>query len=72
MLETDPFKADDSAITVDISPRGVSVQTNLALVPGEWVKVIAKGEFKQGIPALVVWVRKDEFSHSIFAGLELF
>ena len=72
VFEADPFKSDDSAITVDISPRGVSVQTNLALVPGEWVKVIAKGEFKQAIPALVIWVRKDECRHSTLAGLELF
>ena len=72
VLEADPFKADDSAITVDISPRGASVRTKLALVPGDWVKVAAKGEFKQAIAALVVWVREDESSHSTFAGLELF
>lgn len=72
VLETDPLKADDSAIAVDISPRGVSVQTNLGLVPGEWVKVTAKGEFTHAIAALVVWVREDESNHSTFAGLELF
>ena len=71
-LESDPFKADDSAITVDISPRGASVRTNLALAPGVWVKVVAKGEFAQAFPALVVWVREDESSHSILAGLALF
>ena len=72
VLETDPFKADDSAITVDISRRGASVLTKLALVQGEWVKVVSKGEFTQAIAALVVWVRKDESSHSTSAGLELF
>jgi len=71
-LETAPFKVDDSAITVDISPRGASVRTNLALVPGVWVKVIAKGEFTQAFAALVVWVREEESNHSTFAGLELF
>jgi hypothetical protein len=71
-LEADPFKADDSAITLDISPRGVRVRTNLALAPGEWVKVVAKGEFTQAIAALVIWVRKDQSSRSTFAGLELF
>jgi hypothetical protein len=71
-LEDDPFKLDDSAITVDISPRGASVRTKLALRLGDWVKVAAKGEFKQAIAGLVVWTRKDESDHSTVAGLELF
>jgi hypothetical protein len=71
-LETAPFKVDDSAITVDISPRGASVRTNLALVPGEWVKVVANGEISHAVAAHVVWVREDESNHSTFAGLELF
>jgi hypothetical protein len=72
VLEADPLKADDSAIAVDISPRGTSVQTNLGLVPGEWVKVAATGEFKYAITAHVVWVREDESGRSTCAGLELF
>ena len=71
-LEDAPFKADDSAITLDISPRGVSVRTKLALVLGDWVKVAAKEESTQAIAALVVWVREDESDHSTLAGLELF
>jgi hypothetical protein len=71
-LETAPFKVDDSAITVDISPRGASVRTNLALVPGEWVKVVANGEISHAVAAHVVWVREDESGHSTSAGLELF
>ena len=31
-LETTPFKKDAAAITIDISPRGTSVRTKLALV----------------------------------------
>ena len=72
VLETNPFKADDLAITVDISPRGASVRTKLALVLGDWVKVAAKEESTQVIAALVVWVREEESSHSTLAGLELF
>jgi PilZ domain len=68
--EADPSKADDSAITVDISPRGASVQTKLALVPGEWLKVAAIGEISHAVAAHVAWVREDESSHSSFAGLE--
>ena len=69
-LEYDHLKADDSALAVDISPRGASVQTKLALVPGEWVGVVPKGEFPHAIPTHVVWVREDEVSHWTFAGLE--
>jgi hypothetical protein len=72
MLEYDPLKADNSALAVDISPRGASVQTKLALAPGEWVKVVAKEDCTQAIAALVVWVREDESNHSTSAGLELF
>ena len=68
--EADPLKADDSAITVDVSLRGVSVRTKLALVRGEWVGVVAKGKYPHSIPGLVVWVRKEESSRSTFAGLE--
>jgi hypothetical protein len=71
-LEDDLLKADDSAITVDISPRGPRVRTKLKLVLGDWVKVSAKGEFTYAITALVVWVRMGESDHSTVAGLELF
>ena len=69
VLKADHFKADDSAITVDIS-LGARVQTKLALVPGEWVGVVLSGEFPYAIPTRVVWVREDEHSHWTFAGLE--
>jgi hypothetical protein len=69
-LKPENFKADDSATTVDVSLRGAKVETSLALVPGEWVGVIPKGEFPHAIPARVVWVREDESSHFTVAGLE--
>ena len=69
-LEYDHLKADNSATAIDISPSGVSVRTKLALVPGEWVKVAAKGKFKYAITAHVVWSREDESNHSTFAGLD--
>ena len=70
VLKAESFKADNSAITVDVSLRGMKVQTNLALVPGEWVGVVPKGEFPHAIPTRVVWAREDELSHWTFAGLE--
>lgn len=69
--KADHFKADDSAITVDISLHGARVRTKLALVSGEWVRVIPNGEFPHAIPSRVVWVRKDESSQWTYAGLEL-
>jgi hypothetical protein len=72
MLEAAPLHADDSAFTVDVSLRGVSVRTKLALLRGEWVAVVAKGKTTRSIPALVVWVQKDESSHPTFAGLQFF
>ena len=70
VLETENFKADNSAITTDISTDGVGVRTTLALVPGEWVGYIAKGKFPYAIPSRVVWAREDAYSHWTFAGLE--
>jgi hypothetical protein len=72
MLEYNPSMADDSAFTVDISPLGASVQTTLALVRGEWVKFVGRGEISHAVAARVIWVRKDECCHATFAGLELF
>ena len=72
VLDYDYLKTDNSALAVDISPRGASVQTKLALVPGEWLKVTTSGEFTQAMAAIVVWVREDESGHSTLAGLELF
>ncbi|MGO8790063.1 MAG: PilZ domain-containing protein [Terriglobia bacterium] len=70
VLKAERFKTDNFATTVDISLRGMRVRTNLTLVPGEWIGVVPKGEFPHAIPARVVWVREDESSHWIFAGLE--
>jgi len=70
VLKAENFKADDSALAVDVSLCGMKVRTNLALVPGEWVGVVPKGEFPHAIPARVVWAREDESSHWTFAGIE--
>jgi len=70
VLKAERFKADNSATTIDLSLRGMRVQTNLTLVPGEWVGIVAKGEFPHAIPARVVWSRVDDFSQWTIAGLE--
>lgn len=70
VLRAETFKSDASAITVDVSLRGMQVRTNLMLEPGEWVGVVPKGGFPQAIPGRVVWSREDEISRWIFAGIE--
>ena len=70
LLEDAPFKAHDSATTVNISPHGASVRTQLALARGEWLDIATTGEFTQSIAAIVVWVRYDESSRLTAAGLE--
>ena len=70
VLEAEKFKADNSAISTDISTDGVGVRTTLGLVPGEKVGFVKKGQFPHAIPSRVVWVREDEYSGWMFAGLE--
>jgi len=69
VLKPEHYKKDGAATAIDISLRGMSVRTGLALVPGEWVGIVAKGQFPQAIPARVVWTREDEAKWT-FAGLE--
>lgn len=70
VLKPEEFRTDESATTLDISLRGARVRTKLALVPGEWVGVVAKGEFPHAIPTRVVWAREEESTHWVLAGLE--
>ena len=70
VLKPEVFETDESATALDISLRGAQVRTRLALVPGEWVGVVAKGTFPHAIPTRVVWAREDESTHFVFAGLE--
>lgn len=64
------FRSDLGATTTDISLYGMRVRTMLTLVPGEWVGVVPKGEFPHAIPAHVVWVREEESSPWICAGIQ--
>ena len=69
-LEAENFKADNSAITTDISTDGTFVRTSLGLVPGEWVGFVKKGTIPSCLPSRVVWVWEDEDSSWMFARLE--
>ena len=70
VLKGDRFKADDSAVTLDISLCGAKVRTNLVLSAGDLVGVVPQGGFPQAIPSRVAWAREDESTLFTFAGLE--
>ncbi|MGO8813489.1 MAG: PilZ domain-containing protein [Terriglobia bacterium] len=70
VLKAEDLRVDNSATIVDFSLRGVGVLTTLALVPGERVRIVAKGEFPDAIPTRVVWTREDGSNRWTFAGLE--
>lgn len=70
VLNADDQKVDNSATITDFSPGGVGVLTTLALVPGDEVKIVAKGDIRRAVPARVVWVEEAEPSNLIYAGLE--
>ena len=70
VLNADDHKVDNSATVTDFSPGGMSVLTTLALVPGEQVRIVAKGEFRRAVPARVAWVTEADPSHLNYAGLE--
>ena len=70
VLRPEKFKRDTSATTIDISLSGAAVRTTLLLAPGDWVGVIAQGEFPHAIPSRVVWARVEETTHWTIAGLQ--
>ena len=70
VLRGEDLKVDNSATILDFSVRGVGVLTTLALFPGERVRIIAKGESPDDIPARVIWVREDVPYPLSHAGLE--
>jgi hypothetical protein len=70
VLKTENLMVDNSATIIDFSLRGAGVLTKLALVPGEQVRIVAKGEVQDAIPTRVVWVRDDGPQHWTLAGLE--
>jgi len=70
-VESEGFKVEHDASTIDLSPRGVKLRTLFALIPGERVGIITSGKFRHAIAARVVWARRVETDASSLAGLEL-
>ena len=73
VAESDGFKVEREAATVDLSPQGAKVRTPLQLLPGEAVGVIVRGDIRHAISARVVWAQRagtDQWSHAGLKFLE--
>lgn len=69
VLESDGFKVERQASTVDLSVRGVRVRAPFGFVPGEQVGIIIQGDSRQSIPSCVVWVQRGRTDLWSLAGL---
>jgi PilZ domain len=69
VLESDGFKVERQASTVDLSVRGVRVRVPFRLVPGELVGIITQGDSRQSIPSCVVWAQRERTDLWSLAGL---
>ncbi len=70
VVESEGFRAEHEASTVDLPVRGIKVRAPLALLPGESVGIIPRGNSQHTIPARVVWTRRAGTDRWSLAGLE--
>jgi len=70
VVESEDFSVEHEASTADLSVRGMKVRAPLALLPGEKVGIIVKGDSRHTIPARVVWVQRVGTNQWSLAGLE--
>ena len=70
LLQSEGFKVEHEAFTIDLSPQGAKVRTPLGLLPGEAVGVIVSGDSRHAIPARVVWAQRGGPGLWSLAGLE--
>ena len=70
VVESEDFKAEHEASTIDLSLRGIKVRTSFALLPGEIVGIITRGDSRHAISACVVWVHRGGPGLWSLAGLE--
>ena len=70
VVESEGFRVEHEASTVDLSVQGVKVRAPLGLFPGETVGIIARRDSRHVISARVVWVQRVEADRWSLAGLE--
>ena len=68
--ESEGFRVEHEASTVDLSVGGIKVRAALALLPGETVGIIARRDSRHTIPARVVWAQRAGADLWSLAGLE--
>jgi len=69
VVESENFKVEHEASTLDFSLGGAKVRTPVALVRGETVGIITRGDSRHAISTRVVWVRPLGADLSFLAGL---
>jgi hypothetical protein len=70
LLVIEGEEVDQSALTVDVSPHGLRLQTGASLTPGLPVGVLLDEKTERVIEARVVWVGQIETDQAGQAGLE--
>ena len=70
VVESEGFKVEHDASTVDISLHGVKVRTPFVLLLGDTVGIVTKGDIRHAIAARVVWARRAGTDPWLLAGLE--
>jgi len=58
LVESEDFKVEHQASTVDLSLQGVKVWTPFALLPDETVGIITRKDSRHAISTRVVWVQR--------------
>jgi hypothetical protein len=70
VVVSDDFSVEREASTVDVSLGGIRVRTPLVLLPGDTVGIISRGDYRNAIPARVVWTERARTNQWSLAGLE--
>jgi hypothetical protein len=61
---------DTSAVTLDVSPHGARILTNLVLVPGQTIEITCYKAINRSMSCRVVWVSMDGSDRPVEVGLE--
>ena len=70
LVESEDFKVEHNAFTIDLSLYGAKVRSPSALLAGETVGIITKGDLRHTISARVVWAQRGGAYLWCLAGLE--
>lgn len=69
LVESEHFRVEHRASTIDFSDLGARLRTRAALLPGETIGIIISGDSRHAISARVVWAQRVEGDLSSLAGV---